>query len=101
LTVYEGKPVTLPPQSEEVAGFFAALLETDYAVDDKFVKNFFTDFEKVPKTTLPYVCQPDISIETPAHPLSRLEVSRLRSLRSVTSVPCSNTLKQRRRRRKL
>lgn len=43
------KPLTLPPQSEEVAGFFAALLETDHASDAKFVENFFKDFQRVLK----------------------------------------------------
>lgn len=42
---YDGKPLTLPPESEEVAGFFAAMLETDHAKDDKFRENFFRDFK--------------------------------------------------------
>lgn len=36
-----GKPVDLPPEAEEVASFFAALLETDYPNNPVFVKNFF------------------------------------------------------------
>lgn len=48
---YDGIPVTLPPQAEEVAGFFAALLETDYASNPVFVKNFFKDFTEVLKKT--------------------------------------------------
>jgi len=36
--------LTLPPESEEVAGFFAAMLETDHAQDAKFRENFFRDF---------------------------------------------------------
>ncbi|KAI0075760.1 hypothetical protein K474DRAFT_1663863 [Panus rudis PR-1116 ss-1] len=41
---YDGKPVDLPPESEEVAGFYSAMLETDHARDATFNKNFFNDF---------------------------------------------------------
>lgn len=41
---YDGKPVNLPPEAEEVAGFFAALLETDHGKNPVFQKNFFNDF---------------------------------------------------------
>ncbi|CCD23929.1 DNA topoisomerase 1 NDAI_0C02690 [Naumovozyma dairenensis CBS 421] len=41
---YEGKPVDLPLEAEEVAGFFGAMLETDHAKNPTFQKNFFTDF---------------------------------------------------------
>ena len=41
---YDGKPLDLPPEAEEVAGFFAALLETEHAADPVFRSNFFTDF---------------------------------------------------------
>jgi DNA topoisomerase-1 len=44
---YEGKPVQLPPDAEEVAGFFGAMLETDHAKNPTFQKNFFNDFLKV------------------------------------------------------
>src|SRR5271163_4563208 len=36
-----GKPVDLPPESEEVAGFFAAMLDTDHAKNETFQANFF------------------------------------------------------------
>jgi DNA topoisomerase-1 len=39
-----GRPVDLPPESEEVAGFFGTMLETDHAKDTTFQKNFFKDF---------------------------------------------------------
>lgn len=42
---YDGRILTLPPESEEVAGFFAAMLETDHAQDAKFRENFFRDFK--------------------------------------------------------
>lgn len=41
---YDGKPLDLPPESEEVAGFFAAMLETEHASDAVFRENFFRDF---------------------------------------------------------
>ncbi|SCU81774.1 LAMI_0B07624g1_1 [Lachancea mirantina] len=44
---YKSKPVDLPPQAEEVAGFFAALLESDHAKNPVFQKNFFEDFLEV------------------------------------------------------
>lgn len=46
---YAGNLVELPPQAEEVAGFFAALLESDHAENPVFQKNFFTDFIEVLK----------------------------------------------------
>lgn len=46
---YDGKPVDLPPEAEEVAGFFAALLESDHAKNPIFQKNFFHDFLEVLK----------------------------------------------------
>lgn len=42
--IYNGREIALEPEAEEVAGFFAALLETDYARNPTFVKNFFDDF---------------------------------------------------------
>lgn len=46
---YDGKPVDLPPQAEEVAGFFAAILESDHVKNPTFQKNFFHDFLEVLK----------------------------------------------------
>lgn len=46
---YDGKPVDLPLEAEEVAGFFGAMLETDHAKNPTFQKNFFEDFCKVLK----------------------------------------------------
>ena len=37
----------LPPASEEVAGFYGAMIETEHAQDKVFNKNFFNDFLKV------------------------------------------------------
>ncbi|KAL3230246.1 DNA topoisomerase 1 [Nakaseomyces bracarensis] len=46
---YGGKPVDLPVEAEEVAGFFANLLHTDHAKNPVFQKNAFEDFLKVLK----------------------------------------------------
>jgi len=44
-----GKAVDLPPESEEVAGFFGKMIETDHAQDKVFRANFFRDFKTVLK----------------------------------------------------
>ncbi|PPQ67244.1 hypothetical protein CVT25_005828 [Psilocybe cyanescens] len=46
---YNGQPVNLSVEAEEVAGFYAALLETDHARDLTFNKNFFEDWKTVMK----------------------------------------------------
>ncbi|TFK44734.1 hypothetical protein BDQ12DRAFT_673477 [Crucibulum laeve] len=51
---YNGKEVDLPPEAEEVAGFYAALLETDHAQDATFNKNFFEDWKTVMKQHPPH-----------------------------------------------
>lgn len=47
--IYDGKPVDLPLEAEEVAGFYGAMLETDHAKNPVFQKNFFKDFLEVLK----------------------------------------------------
>ncbi|KAL4402884.1 DNA topoisomerase 1 [Malassezia pachydermatis] len=42
---YDGHPVPLPPESEEVAMFYAVKLETQHATNPIFNKNFFEDFQ--------------------------------------------------------
>jgi DNA topoisomerase I len=42
-----GNVVNLPPESEEVAQFYAALIESDHAQDAVFNKNFFRDWRAV------------------------------------------------------
>lgn len=42
--VYNGQDIVLPGEVEEVAGFFAALLETEHAQNEIFVNNFWSDF---------------------------------------------------------
>ncbi|KAI8142511.1 hypothetical protein BJV82DRAFT_615165 [Fennellomyces sp. T-0311] len=46
---YDGQPVTLTAEAEEVASFFAALLESDHAKNPTFQKNFFRDWQEVLK----------------------------------------------------
>ena len=42
-----GKHMRLSPDAEEVAGFYAKMLEHDYTTKDVFNKNFFKDWRKV------------------------------------------------------
>lgn len=43
---YDGKHLELSPEAEEVAGFYARMLEHDYTSKDIFNKNFFKDWRK-------------------------------------------------------
>ncbi|VDN82851.1 unnamed protein product [Brugia pahangi] len=44
---YDGKVMKLAPLTEEVASFYAKILEHEYTTKDIFNKNFFTDWRKV------------------------------------------------------
>ncbi|KAJ3032132.1 UNVERIFIED_CONTAM: DNA topoisomerase 1 [Siphonaria sp. JEL0065] len=44
---YDGTPIELEPDSEEVATFFAGVVGTDYEKNKTFVANFFRDFQTV------------------------------------------------------
>lgn len=44
---YDGKEVRLSETSEEIAGFYARMLEHDYTSKDTFNENFFTDWRKM------------------------------------------------------
>jgi DNA topoisomerase-1 len=48
---YDGVPITLSLDAEEVAGFFGAMLETPHAAIAKFRENFFNDFQEIVKET--------------------------------------------------
>ena len=56
---YDGKQVDLFPEAEEVAGFFAALLDTDHGNNPVFQKNFFNDWLEILKKDKA-VCSPSI-----------------------------------------
>ncbi|XP_062848150.1 DNA topoisomerase I, mitochondrial [Trichomycterus rosablanca] len=45
--VYDGKPVKLSLATEEVATFYAKMLEHDYTSKEIFQNNFFTDWKEV------------------------------------------------------
>ena len=47
--MYTGQTVDLPPEAEEVAGFYGAMIDTEHAKDTTFNKNFFDDFLKILK----------------------------------------------------
>ncbi|MCJ1354637.1 MAG: DNA topoisomerase 1 [Icmadophila ericetorum] len=50
--LYDGKPVTMSPEAEEVAGFFGGMLNSTHNVENPtFQKNFFTDFAEALKNT--------------------------------------------------
>ena len=49
---YDGKPVDMAPEAEEVASFFGAMLNSTHNVENPtFQKNFFADFQKMLKET--------------------------------------------------
>lgn len=47
--LYDGKPVALPPESEEVATFFGSMINSDHVQKKVFCDNFFKDFKDVLK----------------------------------------------------
>ncbi|KAI8790710.1 DNA topoisomerase I, mitochondrial, partial [Biomphalaria glabrata] len=44
---YDGKPMQLAPETEEVATFYGRMLDHDYTTRDVFNKNFMKDWRKV------------------------------------------------------
>ena len=47
--MYDGKKIDLSPEAEEVATFYAAVLNTPNAENDTFNNNFFNDFKEILK----------------------------------------------------
>lgn len=47
LLTFLGKHMKLSPEAEEVATFFAKMLDHEYTTKDVFRKNFFKDWRKV------------------------------------------------------
>lgn len=45
--LYDGVPVDLTPEQEEVATFFAVMKETDYMKKEIFLRNFWEGFQEV------------------------------------------------------
>lgn len=45
--LYDGAPVTLTPEQEEVATFYAVMLDTDYLGKETFRRNFWEGFREV------------------------------------------------------
>ncbi|XP_044968892.1 DNA topoisomerase 1 beta-like [Hordeum vulgare subsp. vulgare] len=45
--LYHGQPVDLTPEQEEVATMFAVMKDTEYASNETFINNFFTDWRKI------------------------------------------------------
>lgn len=45
--LYNGQPVDLTPEQEEVATMFAVMKDTDYVSKQTFIDNFFTDWRKI------------------------------------------------------
>lgn len=44
---YDGKYIALSQDAEEIAGFYARMIEHDYVTKKVFNDNFFKDFRKV------------------------------------------------------
>lgn len=50
--LYDGKPVSMAPEAEEVAGFFGTMLNSTLNVENPtFQKNFFQDFQEMLEKT--------------------------------------------------
>ncbi|KAI5010511.1 hypothetical protein ZWY2020_012648 [Hordeum vulgare] len=45
--LYNGKPVDLTPEQEEVATMFSVMKDTEYASKETFINNFFTDWSNI------------------------------------------------------
>ncbi|OAY76967.1 DNA topoisomerase 1 alpha-like isoform X1 [Ananas comosus] len=45
--LYNGQPVDLTPEQEEVATMFAVMKDTDYATKPKFIENFWNDWRQI------------------------------------------------------
>lgn len=47
--LYEGKPIELPAEAEEVATYFAQHIQSDHMKKPQFSENFFKEFRRVLK----------------------------------------------------
>lgn len=98
---YDGRSLTLPPESEEVAGFYGAMLGTDHVEDKTFQANFFRDFKATLDEFPPVSLSPGMTSKTRSAALTdRRRASRSRHWRSAISSRCTSTLRGSGRRRK-
>lgn len=84
----------LPPEAEEVASFFAAILETDYPKNPVFVKNFFSSWLEVLKEHPPVRARrPHAPCELPADsPFLQLDGTKITSFEACDFTPIYNYL---------
>ena len=45
--LYDGEPIDLTPEQEEIVTYFSQYLETDHYQKPQFKKNFFDEFTKI------------------------------------------------------
>uniref|UniRef100_A0A7S2JNM3 DNA topoisomerase I n=1 Tax=Cyanoptyche gloeocystis TaxID=77922 RepID=A0A7S2JNM3_9EUKA len=64
--LYNGKPIELTPAAEEIATFYASMLDSDYTKKEKFNKNFMKDWLAVLNKDKKYKKNP--------HPIEKLEL---------------------------
>ena len=101
LFAYVGKPVDLTVTAEEVAGFYAALIETDHAKDETFNGNFFEDFRAILKENPPVSNVPIIQrLRANVSNYRRDVARRLPSSNCAILGQCLSTLRLRRPRRR-
>jgi DNA topoisomerase-1 len=94
-----GKPVDLPYEAEEVAAFYAALLESEHAKDTTFNNNFFEDWKTLMKKHPPVRCvvlQSNMIFNI----FSSETVQRLHPLIFAISAPCLSISRARKPRKK-
>lgn len=94
-----GQTVELPPEAEEVAGFYGAMIDTEHAKDATFNKNFFDDFLKILKKYPPVRAICNVVCVNIFMVSSRVTASRSPSSSSAILDRCSTTSKPRRPRR--
>ena len=70
--LYDGEPVELTAEQEEVANMFGIMKETDYMKKQIFLDNFWNDWRKVLCSTM-ILCSLYTSCAPPAQPLSTVQ----------------------------
>ena len=54
--LYDGETIMLSEEAEEVAGFYAKILNQDCTSNEKFMENFFNDWKTVWHLHFVYYC---------------------------------------------